>query len=215
MTPGSRVEGMDAVRGRRHPRRRPLAPRLALLLAALPAEAQAQRALSVDEVQPDWRDEVHTVWPNGPTFSTRLAAPHWPAFAASPGDRCSPTEGERYTGYDDDGQYCKRSSDALDARKHLLLYSGRAGLAFDAAATGGNFLPLLGATYGLDSSEIAAPSKVYASLGAASLKANMSLNCNGIQTRHVLRPIEEEARVGLVRQGHTVSQVLLAGLEWK
>ena len=133
----------------------------------------AQRSATVHEVQPSARDRVHTIWLNGPTFSSKVAGSansFWPSFqddsatrcrrrssnlcslsprrlepchktfaslrtpprdletlpprvVARSGSMCAVLDDTRYTGYDEDGSYCKAASPALDEEAHLLLHT--------------------------------------------------------------------------------------------
>lgn len=196
---------------------------LPILLPGLLAPAQ-QRLAAVHEVQPSSRDAVHAVWPHGPTFSEKLpsgAAAPWPTFAegvaSRSGARCS-TRDERYTGYDEDGSYCEAASTALDTNAHLLLYSGRLGLVVDAggltaAADSGlrNLVPKVGALGG----EMAAR-QAYDTLPAASTSITLDTTCPSGTTTYVLGTSGGSfVQTGLVRQGHTVTQVSLTGLEFQ
>ena len=75
-------------------------------------------------------------------------------------------------------------------------------------------MPLLGGTGGR--AEVAqGPADVYASLGAASLRATLALTCGGAQSALTLLPTASHAHTNLVRQGHTVAHVAVTGLEWR
>jgi len=70
------------------------------------------------------------------------------------------TRDDRFTGYNNNGQYCEKASDELNTNAHLLLYSGHLAVVVDAAgisaAVGGtgtvtprNLFPKFGSTTGL------------------------------------------------------------------
>ena len=193
------------------------------------AQLQAFRDASVHEVQPSESDAVHAVWLNGPTHSAKLpssASSSWPAFEAGairrPGTRCAVLDDTRYTGYDDGGQYCQAASTALDDDAHLLLHSGRLGIVVDAggltspaSSSTRNLIPKIGA---LGSSSMSAR-EAYDALAPASTNATLEVTCGAGATTtdvYVLGAIGDAfVQVGLVRQGHAVTQLTLTGLEFQ
>jgi len=196
--------------------------RLLLLLSV--ARGQ-QRTASVHEVQPDLRDTVHAVWPNGPTYNGKLsgsASSSWPTFQAGvptrAGSLCAQRDDTRYTGYDDSGRYCEAASTALDDNAQLLLHSGRLGIVVDAgglqAVAGShsrNLFPKLGA---LNATMTAR--EAYDALSASETNFTLDVTCGTSTIRYVLGTIGgTSVQVGLVRQGHTVTQLTLSGLEFQ
>ena len=185
--------------------------------------AVAQRSAAVHEVQPSPLDRVHAIWLNGPTFTGKVWGGSWPTFQASAattaGTKCASRDDARYTGYDDSGTYCEAASTALDNDAHLLLHSGRLGIVVDAgglkAAASShqrNLLPRLGAVSGTAK----AAREIYDALNASSTNITLDVTCGGGTTSYVLgAPSDAFVQVGLVRQGHTVTQVTLSGLEFQ
>mgnify|MGYP005713755443 FL=1 len=84
----------------------------------------AQRSATVHEVQPLVRDRVHALWLNGPTFSGKVSGGTWPSFQANAptrsGTMCAALGDARYSGYDENGNYCEAASTVLDDDAHLL-----------------------------------------------------------------------------------------------
>ena len=195
---------------------------VSLLLLAF---VRAQRIATVHEVQPSSRDVVHSVWVNGPAFSAKLpsgASSAWPQFQAGvatrAGSQCS-RDDTRYTGYDDSGLYCEAASPALDENAHLLLYSGRLGVVVDAEGLAAqassntrNLFPKLGALGGT-----ARPREAYNALSAVATSITLDVTCSSGTATYVLGTSTEDSyvQVGLVRQGHAVTQVTLSGLEFQ
>ena len=189
------------------------------------ASVRAQRVATVHEVQPSLRDTVHAVWINGPTYSDKLlssASAAWPAFqtglATRSGSRCATRDDTRYTGYDDNGAYCEAASTAMDDNAHLILHSGRLGIVVDAgglraaASTNTrNLFPkvgVLGAT--------ATARSAYDTLSPSSTSISMDVTCGADTAAYVLGTTGDTfVQVGLVRQGHTVTQLSLTGLEFQ
>lgn len=186
--------------------------------------AGAVRPATVHEVQPTPRDTVHTVWINGPTISTKNTATLWPVFADGistlAGSHCAET-GDSYTGYNDNGKYCQAASPALDENAHLVLYSGRLGIVVDAGGLHAmephprNLLPKLGVVSGA----AATAREVYDALDATATNIALDVSCSGVTSTYVLGTTSTVAegfvQVGLVRQGHSVTQVTLTGLEFQ
>ena len=189
------------------------------------AVASAQRTATVNEVQPSDRDTVHTVWINGPAYSYKLSsgmASSWPTFSSSgatrSGSRCA-TLDTKYTGYDDEGNYCKSASKALDDNAHLLLHSGRLGIVMDAgglkAAAGSsnrNLFPKLGVL----GSTVPAR-EAYTALQTTETSITLDVTCSSGTITYVLGASGDDSYVqaGLVRQGHTMTQVTLTGIEFQ
>jgi hypothetical protein len=188
--------------------------------------ASAPRPATVHEVQPTLRDATHAVWLHGPTHSGKVdasAAAAWPHFSSSMGTRsgarCATLDDARYTGYDEGGQYCEAASTALDDNAHLLVFSGRLGVALDAgglkaAANSGsrNLFTKLGALSGA----AATPSEAHGSLPSVTSSITLDVTCSGELTTYVLGAKDNGfVQVGLVRQGHTVTQLSLTGFEFQ
>ena len=204
---------------------RPSALAVRLIALSLPALHAQQRKATVHEVQPSLRDAVHAVWLHGPTFSAKLASSAsaaWPAFedgvATRAVTRCATRDDTRFTGYDDSGHYCEAASTALDDDAHLLLHSGRLGVVVDAgglraqaSSNSRNLFPKLGPV-----SAAATPRETYDALEVAASNATMSVSCSSGTALYVLGTSGDAfVQIGLVRQGHAVTQVSLTGLEFQ
>ena len=183
-----------------------------------------QRSATVHEVQPSTRDRVHAIWLNGPTFSGKASGGSWPNFQADvatrPGTTCAARDAARYTGYDEDGRYCEAASTKLDDDAHLLLHSGRLGVVVDVgglkapvSSRARNLMPRFGATSGT----VATPRAVYDALDMTSTNITLDVACGESEsTSYVLGTAGGDfVQIGLVRQGHTVTQVTLTGLEFQ
>eukprot|EP00812_Abedinium_dasypus_P012037 NODE_556_length_1482_cov_232.718991.p1 GENE.NODE_556_length_1482_cov_232.718991~~NODE_556_length_1482_cov_232.718991.p1 ORF type:complete len:400 (-),score=97.21 NODE_556_length_1482_cov_232.718991:176-1375(-) len=123
-----------------------------------------------------------------------------------------------YTGYDDSGAYCQEASTELDDDAHLLLYSGRLGVVVDAAGLYGgsrNLLPRMGSTAALSAS--ASARDVYDALPAVEANITFETTCtDGTAETYVLGTSEDQfVQIGLVRQGHAVTQIIVTALEWQ
>lgn len=191
----------------------------------------AQRAATVHEVQPASRDVVHSVWVSGPTFTGKLsssAGSAWPAFEdgipTRSGARCATRDDTRYTGYSSTGYYCEAASPALDQNAHLLLHSGRLGVVVDAqgltapaSSRTRNLFPRLGPLTGSTTTAREAYDALHASATNISLDVACEAGSTGHTTSYVLGTKGEDAfvKVGLVRQGHTMTQLTLTGLEFQ
>ena len=183
----------------------------------------AQRSATVHEVQPLVRDRVHALWLNGPTFSGKVSGGTWPNFQANAptrsGTMCAALGDARYSGYDENGNYCEAASTVLDDDAHLLLHSGRLGVVVDvgglkaqASSHTRNLLPRLGATSGT----AATPREVYDALDATSTNITLEVACGSETSSYVLGTAGGDfVQIGLVRQGHTVTQVTLTGLQFQ
>ena len=175
------------------------------------------------EVQPSSRDRVHTIWLNGPTFSGKVSGGAWPTFqtevATRSGTMCAARDDARYTGYDEQGNYCEAASPVLDETAHLLLHSGRLGVVVDvgglkapASSQARNLLPRLGASSGA----AATPRAVYDAPDATSTNITLGVTCGSENTSYVLGASSGDfVQIGLVRQGHAVTQVSLTGMEFQ
>ena len=198
----------------------------AISLHLLLTGVRTQRTATVHEVQPTLRDAIHSVWVNGPTLSAKLASSassSWPPFQTGattrPGSKCLTRDDTRYTGYDDSGLYCEAASTSLDDNAHLLLHSGRLGIVVDAgglsapsSSNARNLFPKLGAL-----GATARAREAYDQLSAATTSIALDVTCSSGTTTYVLGTSREDSfvQVGLVRQGHAVTQVTLSGLEFQ
>ena len=187
--------------------------------------AGAERTAAVDEVQPSTRDVVHAVFLNGPTYTQKLGggdSSSWPKFEASAatqaGSRCATLDDTRYTGYDETGRYCKAASTALDDNAHLLLHSGRLGVVVDAggltaaaSSNARNLFPKLGALSATSTARAA-----YDTLSDVSSSVTLNVACSSGSTQYVLGASGNTfVQLGLVRQGHAMTQVTLTNLEFQ
>ena len=59
-------------------------------------------------------------------------------------DACNPDKNSKFTGYTSGGEFCKRSSGAIDDEPHLAIHSGRIGVLVDALFSDGNLFPRMG-----------------------------------------------------------------------
>ena len=189
----------------------------ALLFLSLACSVHAQRVATVAEVQPTARDTVRTIWINGPAYSSKLS--NFPSFGSGTlhSDTQCTTKNDRYTGYNAAGQYCEKASDALDTNAHLLLTTGRIAAVLDAGGLAPtlslgsrNLFPKLGSTSG------GTPRAVYDALPTAGTSFTYKQTCSdGTTTTHILGTSKPKfIQAGLVRQGHTVTQLTLTGLTW-
>eukprot|EP00944_MAST-04C_sp_MAST-4C-sp1_P014927 g14927.t1 len=182
---------------------------------------RAQREASVHEVQPTERGVIHTVWVHGPAYSTKLTKfPKFDNAASSTDSQCT-TKNDRFTGYDSNGKYCEPASSALDLKPHLLLYSGQLGVVIDAgglSASKGihnrNLFPKWGRTSSLAIGS--SPKVVYDSLSDGYGNFTFEMQCSdGSAKTYVLGSTKPKfVQIGLVRQGHTVTQISITGLTW-
>jgi hypothetical protein len=136
---------------------------------------------------------------------------------------CAVLDDTRYTGYDEEGRYCEAASPALDDEAHLLLHSGRLGVVVDAGGLKApansyarNLFPRLGATSGTE----ATPQAVYDALGTTSTTITLDTACELDSSSRVELLLGtagggDFVQVGLVRQGHTVTQVTLTNLQFE
>jgi hypothetical protein len=189
------------------------------------AVVAAQRTATVQEVQPSERDVTHAIWINGPAYSSKLdssASASWPSFQSSDatrtGTRCA-TFDHKYTGYDENGRYCKAASSALDDDAHLLLHSGRLGIVMDAgglqaavSSNSRNLFPKLGALPATGTAR-----EAYDALQASDTSITLETTCGSETTNYVLgvSGYDSFVQAGLVRQGHAVTQVTLTGIEFQ
>ena len=153
--------------------------------------------------------------------SSPLVRPSTIVNVARPGPMCAVLDDTRYTGYDEDGRYCEAASPALDDKAHLLIHSGRLGVVVDAGGlkapanshTTRNLLPRLGATSGTE----ATPQAVYDALDTTSTSITLDTACESNSFSYTLGVAGggDFVQVGLVRQGHTVTQVTLTNLQFE
>ena len=160
--------------------------------------------------------EWNAFFPSGETitFSRDLASS---AAVCSPGR-------EGFTGFSGPtGGYCKASSERLDTKKHLAMWSGRVGVVLDADAPDGNFVSRLGAVTSGALEQVAAQEgvvteadKVAAALPGASLTANLTLSdgSSGEVVVLSLGTAVGPAQMGLVRQGWVMNHVIVTRLGW-
>ena len=189
-----------------------------LFFLALAGGASAQRSVSITEVQPTVRDTVRTVWINGPSHSGKFVGGKLPKFGTGSlkTDTQCTTKDDKFTGYNAAGNsYCERSSDALDKNAHLLLASGRLGVVVDARGldptleiADRELFPKMGSTSG------GSARKIYDSLPSSDSSFNFKMTCSdGTTKTYVLGTTAPKfVQAGLVRQGHTVTQVTLSAL---
>ena len=187
-----------------------------LFFLALAGGASAQRSVSITEVQPTVRDTVRTVWINGPSHSGKFVGGKLPKFGTGSlkTDTQCTTKDDKFTGYNAAGNsYCERSSDALDKNAHLLLASGRLGVVVDARGldptleiADRELFPKMGSTSG------GSARKIYDSLPSSDSSFNFKMTCSdGTTKTYVLGTTAPKfVQAGLVRQGHTVTQVTLS-----
>ena len=200
-----------------------LAMKHAAIVLKLLGLVAAQRSATVHEVQPSARDRVHAIWLNGPTFSGKVSGGAWPTFQADVATRsgamCLARDDARYSGYDESGNYCEAASTVLDDDAHLLIHSGQLGVVVDvgglkapASSHARNLLPRLGAMSGTAATLRA----VYDALDATSTNITLEVACRSETTHYVLGTAGGDfVQIGLVRQGHTVTQVTLTGLQFQ
>eukprot|EP00756_Hemistasia_phaeocysticola_P063445 Hpha_TRINITY_DN6911_c0_g2::TRINITY_DN6911_c0_g2_i1::g.139589::m.139589 len=187
------------------------------------AVVRGQRAASVAEVQPSSGEEVHTVWMNGPTHSSKIGG-KWPGFGtAKSGDaKCKdPLNVDRYTGYTSDGQFCNEASTSLNDAAHLLVF-GTVGIVVDAGgldpaqpAATRNLLPKLGVTQGLSGTGATLRS-VYDALPEVDFTISLDVTCPTNTSTYVLgTPGPKFVAVQLVRQGATMGHFLVTSLHFE
>ena len=183
---------------------------------------QSMRIASVHEVQPSHADVVHTVWLNGPAHTGKA---QWVPknFNAKKTTECT-TFDDKFTGYTTTGQYCAPSTTTLDDQPHLLIYSGRMSVVLDAGGINGepasrNLIPKLGSLSQVSQQTAATmkPKEIYDATTLASADISLITTCSGgdgtATTKYFLGT--EQTRfvpIGLVRQGHVVTQVTLSSL---
>lgn len=190
--------------------------------ALLSSHAGVAAATTVADVQPTDRDTVHTVWPNGPSISDKLGGP-WPSFSGSTtvnsDARCDVMqEGDSFTGYTSSGgAYCMASDNAINANKHLLIYSDNIGLMVDVDGVSSetstrSLIPRLGSTTALSSVE-----EVYQNLATVSTTVTLTTTCGDTYVLGIRAPTGQRSlpQVGLVRQGPVMTQVTVSALDWK
>ncbi|GMH73712.1 hypothetical protein TL16_g06263 [Triparma laevis f. inornata] len=129
--------------------------------------------------------------------------------ASGGGSECTPTDTARYTGYDSGGSFCVKTSGALDENPHVVIYSGKIGTVLD--LSGGSLVKQIGSTESIAEPKILA--QVYANLPSASLDITAELSCNG-NAAETFALSSSSAQLGLVRAGHTVTQVTATNLNW-
>lgn len=183
------------------------------------------RTASVSEVMPGTRDIVHTVWPNGPSYSDKLGG-GWPSFtqennAISQSTRCTLLN-DSWSGFTGDGnRYCMTAKDDLNRNPELLIYSGNVGILLDLDATTGrtltnrNLIPRLGSTSLLP--ENYTTSTVYDTLSYINTSIMMERTCStSTNETYVLgaRGNRQRPQIGLVRHGSTMTQVTISALDW-
>ena len=189
---------------------------LVLLLAAITTitTTHSQRTASIQEVQPDAKDAVHTIWINGPGH-TNIA--QWiPKDAKKTTTDCT-TFDDTFTGYSTTGAYCAPSTTTLDDAALLLVHTGRMGLVLDAAGLDGatasrNLFPKFGAIRTLSK---LTPQQVYDVLPATTTDISLTTTCSGVETKYFLGTEEDKfVPIGLVRQGHVMTQLTLTSLDF-
>jgi len=162
------------------------------------------------------------VWLNGPGHSQQLSG-GWPDFGSpssgSNGGECDVTDEDvRYTGYNVNGGFCRKASDSLDAKPHLVIYSGIVGVVLDASAGSGSLFPQLGSTGTFPFLDGLSASEVSSGLAVSAVTATTTLKCSN-KSAEVLtaKPNPDKgstAEFGLVRQGHAVTHVTVDNLKW-
>ena len=184
------------------------------------------RDASVNDVQPNARDMVHTVWLNGPTYSkkienNRLATSKWPPFEGAnaelglevshggSSDECNP-KNARYSGFDANGKYCFSTSNHLDIAPHLTLHSGWVGLVLDASMANGNVLPKFGAVP--HEVSLGTTSEIYAALPESKLEVTLTTS-KGVEYK-LGKDSLDFAVVSAVRQGIVTAHILVTDLVW-
>ena len=184
------------------------------------------RTVTTNEVQPDLRDLVRPVWLNGPTYSAKIGG-NWPSFTPGTISKSS-TEclhNDKYTGYKDNGDYCEKGSTALDDNAHLLIYSGRVGIVLDAAGLSNsnvalrNLFPKIGSVPAISSASKVTHThtEVFNALPTATTDISLTTTCsNNVITKYTLGTSEAKfVKVGLVRQGHAVTQLTVSALQFE
>ena len=184
------------------------------------------RTVTTNEVQPDLRDLVKPVWLNGPTYSAKMGG-NWPSFTPGTISKSS-TEclhNDKYTGYKDNGDYCEKGSTALDDNAHLLIYSGRVGIVLDAAGLSNsnvalrNLFPKIGSVPAISSASKVTHThtEVFNALPTATTDISLTTTCsNNVITKYTLGTSEAKfVKVGLVRQGHAVTQLTVSALQFE
>ena len=200
-----------------------------ILSNATPSSVLAERTASIHEIQPALSDTVHAVWLNGPTHSGKIGYGNWPKFGSGAGKsvtKCTNREDALYTGYTDDGTYCEQASSALNDNAHLLIHSGRLGLVVDAgglkpnvSSNARNLLPKIG--FVPPEVSDGTPREIYDALPTNS-ETEITLTLTGCSSAaedvtYTLGTNRDDAfvKVGLVRKGHAVTQVIFSGLEFQ
>jgi hypothetical protein len=188
----------------------------------LPQSSRAQATLQ--QVQPTVRDTVHTIWVNGPTHTGKIGG-NWPSFGTSSGDTSSQctTRDDGFTGYDSGGSYCEDASNELNEEAHLMIYSGHLGMVMDAFGADTdisngvqpNIFPKFGSTF--DVPVNASVREIYDALPSSDFEFLLEVDCDGTITSYTLGTDAKSGAVstGLVRQGHTMTQITITTLEWK
>jgi hypothetical protein len=176
--------------------------------------AQSERTAAIHEVQPHSLDVVHTVWLNGPAHTDKAG---WvPRVKSDATEQCTTRNGT-FTGYTINGAYCEPGSTTLDDAAHLLVYSGRAAFVLDAAGINGpvpsrNLFPKLGSLHGIDTTAMT-PKQIYGVVPASTATVTLTTTCDGATTQYFLGTDELNfVPIGLVRQGHVVTQLTLSSL---
>jgi hypothetical protein len=184
--------------------------------------AASPRTVSVQEVQPTETDRVRTVWLNGPTISSKLGR-GWPAFGDGTSEtstKCT-THDDAYTGYNSNGNtYCQRSDGALDQNAHLIVHSGSVAVVLDAAGLSGgdttqrNMFPKIGRVAAGGQRQTS--QQIFDRLPGATTNFSLSTTCSGTTTNYVLGTSKPNFfQIGLVRQGHAVTQLTLSALQFE
>ena len=185
--------------------------------------ALSQRRASIHEVQPSERDVVHAVWVNGPTISGKVTSRTWPHFgsgASSSSSSVCTTHGDYFTGYDDEGSYCEPADGTLDEESLLVLHSGHVAIVVDAGGLSGsiggrNMFPKIGSVSGLPAASTAR--EILDVLPAIVTNISLETTCSespgssyflGASSGHFFQ-------LGLVRQGHAVTQLTLSSLQFE
>ena len=187
----------------------------------------AQRTATVDELQPTASEQLHTIWVNGPTNSGKLTQPNWPSFSAgsSSTDTLCTTHDDRFTGYTTNGQqYCSPANSALDDNPHLILHSGRVGIVLNAKGASGlpvtnrNLFPKIGSVSVSQDQQSKTSKQIYDTLPAATTDISLTTTCSGGETTKYslgTSMTNEFVQIGLVRQGHAVTQLTLSALQFE
>lgn len=140
----------------------------------------------------------------------------------------------RYTGYNGQGEFCDQASPKLDEEPHLIMHSGRLGVVLDAAGLdpalgidATNLIPKLGAVQGCTvlGAGAASPREVYDELPNSTAAITLERTCSdpsesgsfvlGTLDASNKNTKEKFVQIGLVRQGHTVTQLTTTALDWR